>query len=213
MDNNSVIQLQDNHVLLNEKHYEVTLHADILNILFKHKEEIYRKLIDLRGVFLIEHIAIKIIDPKNNMIIFSITPSVEYNLIVQGLWRHDKSFCPYFQKFNTFYLWNQAYSKKYFNEIKYMKETKHGFTCGFNLAKKVDFFHFIYSYATRSKNNELDEYYRSHVNDLFALGDYGYKLIRDIYTNYCHPDFSSPSVVNRKKYHARSFLKLIVNNK
>ena len=42
---------------------EVILHEDITNILFSHKEEIHNKLIDLRGLFLIDHFAIKIIDP------------------------------------------------------------------------------------------------------------------------------------------------------
>jgi hypothetical protein len=77
---------------------DVILHEDILDILFKHKGEVHRKFTDLRGIFLIDHIAIKIIDPGNRIVVFSITPSVEYNLIVQGLWKHDLSFSTHFQK-------------------------------------------------------------------------------------------------------------------
>lgn len=192
---------------------EVTLHEDILDILFKHKEEIYRKLIDLRGTFLLDHIAIKIVDPNNKVLIFSITPSVEYNLIVQGLWRYDKSFSIDFQKNNTFYQWERAYDKNHFEEIKQIKELKHGFTFGFCIPKKLGNFNLIYSYATRSKKNELLEYYHGYLNELINVGDYGYKLIHSIYLNYCNPSFDAPNILGNQNNHRKSLLTLVVNNK
>ncbi len=57
---------------------EISLHEDILEILFKYKENICNKFDDIRGAFLIDHFAIKIIDQNNKILIFSITPSVEY---------------------------------------------------------------------------------------------------------------------------------------
>ena len=200
-------------IMDNEKYNDITLHEDILDILFKHKKEIYKKLIDLRGTLLLDHIAIKIIDPNKKILIFSITPSVEYNLIVQGLWKYDKSFSIKFQNNNYFYIWEKAYSEQYFNEIKYFKEHKHGFTLGFNTSKKIGAFNLIYSYATRSKNVELLDYYRNHINELLGLGDYSYKLIHNIYANYCDPNFNIPSITYRQNSHKTPILKLIVNNK
>jgi len=143
MEKNKLIKLKSQQILTKPCE-KLILHEDILEILFKHKEEIYEKFIDLRGVYLIDHLAIKIIDPNNKILVFSITPSVEYNLIVQGLWRHDKSFSVNFQKNNSFYVWEKAYSAKYFNEIKFVKEFKHGFTLGFNISKKINNFNLIY---------------------------------------------------------------------
>ncbi len=208
-----LIKSINSSVTLHNNDSNVILHEDILDILFKHKEEIYRKLIDLRGTFLIDHIAIKIIDPNNKILIFSITPSVEYNLIVQGLWKHDKSFSLNFQKNNSFYIWEEAYPEKYFDELKSIKELKHGFTFGFNLSKTIGSFNLTYSFATRSKNNKLLEYYQSHINELFALGDYGYKLIHNIYANYCNPQFNLPTGAQNRNYYEKPILKLIVNNK
>jgi len=190
---------------------EVILHENILDILFKHKEEIYKKLIDLKGTFLIDHISIKIIDPSGKLLIFSITPSVEYNLIVQGLWKHDKSFSITFQENNDFYPWEMAYSKDYFNEIKYLKEIKHGFTFGFNISKKLGDFNLIYSYATRSKNNGLPDYYEKHRNELAHMGDYGYKVISNIYANYCNPNLDIPCTTDKKNYPQKPFLTLLIN--
>jgi|GEM_PF-1616877 len=220
MENYKIIASGNNEIAIkvisgakNEASDDVILHPDILDILFKHKEEIYRKLIDLRGTFLLDHISIKIIDPNNTILIFSITPSVEYNLIVQGLWRHDKGFSANFQKNNFFYPWEKAYCKDYFNEIKQIKEFKHGFTFGFNIPKKLGGFNLIYSFATRSKNDGLLDYYQNHINELTNIGDYGYKLIHSIYLNYCNPIFDAPSIDGKQNYYRKPFFRLIVNNK
>lgn len=193
----------------------IILHDDILDILFKHKEEIHRKLSDLQGTLLIDHIAIKIIDPNKKLLIFSITPSVEYNILVQGLWKHDKSFSTYFHNTNKFYSWEEAYSKLYFHKIKQIKETKHGFTFGFNISKKIDEFNLIYSFATRSQNKNLHDYYYNHLNKLYSLGDYSYRLIHNIYAKYCDPIWILPSMnsVQSHPISSKPLLKLIINNK
>lgn len=206
------IEVFNNDVKYHENSGEVILHENILEILFKHKEEIHKKLIDLRGTFFIDHIAIILIDPDNRIVIFSITPSVEYNLIVQGLWKHDYSFSSDFQKNNSFYPWEKAYSERYFNEIKSIKELKHKFTFGFNISKRINSFNLIYSFATRNKNNGLFEYYSSFINELSGLGDYGYKLIQNIYAKYLNPKFHLPSISCKKNQVPRHSLKLITNN-
>jgi|SRR5579862_6947150 len=213
MARHKIIDIGYDGLVSQENHENIILHEDILNILFKHKKEVYRHLIDLQGTFLIDHIAITIIDPSSQMIIFSISPSVEYNLIIQGLWKYDQSYSVNFHKKNTFYIWEKAYSEKYFNDIKQIKEIKHGFTFGFNCAKKIDAFNLIYSYATRSKNNDLYEYYYNHMNELFGLGDYGYKLLQGIYAEYCNSSFELPSIKYKQNCLAKHRLKLIVNNK
>jgi hypothetical protein len=191
----------------------IILHKNIFDVLFNHKKEIYMRLIDLQGPFLIDHIAIKIINPNDEIIIFSITPSVEYNLIVQGLWKFDHGFLPTFQKLNKLQIWDDAYEKEYFNEIKSLKENKHGFTLGFNIYRNHGTFNFIYSFATRSKNNNLYDYYNNHIDEISELGDYGYKSIQSIYSKYCHPEFRIPSITDTEKtsHPVRSLLKLIVS--
>jgi len=165
-------------------------------------------------LFLIDHLAINIIDPKNRLVIFSTTPSVEYNLITQGLWKYDKSLSMNFQRDNRFYSWEKAYEKEYFEELKLIKQINHGFSFGFNLSKKIESFQLIYSFATRHQNFELLEYYREYINELFALGDYGYKAIRSIYEQ-CIAKMNIVQGINKDKS-IRSFspfLKLISSDK
>jgi len=189
----------------------IVLHKNIMEILFKHKHEIFKRFSDIKGVFHIDHIAIKIINPANEMVIFSITPSVEYNLIAQELWRHDHDFLCNNYKLNKLYMWEESYSKRYFSEIKYIKELKHGFTFGFNIFKKYENFNLIYSFATRSQNNDLRQYYKNHTHEIIELGDYSYKLIHDIYIKYCQLEFAAPFISDKKSFLKRPYLKLIIN--
>lgn len=191
---------------------DTSLHEDILEIFFKYREEIYRKLIDLKGIFLIDHIALTIIDPNNILTIFSITPSVEYNLIVQGLWIYDRTFSAIYQAEHPFYSWDKAYAPKYFDKIRYIKEIKHGFTFGCNVSKKIEGFHLIYSFATRSKNNGLSEYYHELKNELLNLGDYSYKKISNIYRMYCDPKLIAPSISSKNIFSRKPHFYLISDN-
>ncbi len=190
---------------------DIILHKNISDILFKHREEVHNRLIDLRGTFLIDHIAIKIINPSNEIVIFSMTPSVEYNLIVHGLWKHDNGFSRNLQNLNKLCLWEDAYSKENFDELKSIKEFKHGFTFGFYVPKKQGEFNLIYSFATRSNNDNLNDYYQQNLEKISVLGDYGYRLIHDIYSKYCYVAFA-PSIKEKKYNPLKSVLKLIVNN-
>lgn len=209
----NIISFEEKQASIMQPYHDTILHEDILDILFKHKKDIYRKLIDLKGLLLLEHIAITVINPENKLLIFSITPSVEYNLIVQGLWKYDLSFSISFHRKNSFYKWDKAYDANFFHHIKQIKELKHGFTFGCNVAKKVDNFTLIYSFATRSHNDHLSIYYHDHINDLIAIGDYGYNTIRNLYANYYDSQWQSPPNIHGTQNKVKKPLfKLIVNN-
>ena len=189
------------------------MHDNILDILFNHKNEIFRKLSDLRGLYFIDHIAITLINPNNEIVVLSLTPSVEFKLIMNGLWKFDMSFNPLSSINGDMLFWNKAYANGYHNEIKRVKETQHNFSLGFNLIKKIDGFTFIYSFATRKNTKGLQKYYEGLKQELFILGDYGYKLLRNIYVQYENtytPPFLEETKIFTKQ---RSHLKLVVDNK
>jgi len=187
---------------LEENLGNIKLHDDLLDILFKHKKDISLKLSDIRGMFNIDHVSINILNSRNELIIFSSTPSVEFNLIMNGLWKYDRSFLPTFLEDRSLFWWENAYMDGNKKIIKQIKEEMHGYTLGFGLTQKIDTLNLIYSYATRSKEKNLKDYYISHKNDLLLVGDYAFRLLRDIYLLYDHP------IVNIKK----PYLKLIINN-
>lgn len=189
---------------------EVLLHEDILEVLFKYKEKICNKFHDIRGTFLIDHLAINIIDPNNKIIIFSTTPSIEYNLISQGLWKYDRSFSISYQIENRFYSWEKAYEEEQFEKLKLTKQINHGFSCGFNLSTRIESFQFIYSFATRHQLPNLIEYYRGYVNELLAIGNYVFKAVNEIYEKRFEKIILIPDIkVDKTLGSFAPFLKLI----
>jgi len=188
---------------------EIRLHPGILDVLFSHKNEISKKLSDIKGLHCIDHIAITIFSPEREVVVFSLTPSVEYNIIIQELWKDDITFTPDKHKKNTIIRWDQNNNTTQ-NQIKKIKQTDHNFSLGFNIYKKVDKFDLVYSFATRSKNKQIIAHYLNIKMELIQLGDFSYKLIRDIYRNYCisHEPPTIISSYGKPKHH----LKLIVNN-
>lgn len=160
---------------------EVVLHEDILEVLFTYKEKICNSFYDICGTFFIDHLAINIIDPDGRLVIFSTTPSVEYNLISQDLWKYDRSFSLSYQTDNRFTSWEKAYEEKHREKLKYTKQSTHGFTCGFNISKNLESFHIIYSFATRYQKHDLLKYYHGYINELFSIGDYVFKAVSGVY--------------------------------
>lgn len=197
--------------VLESDQQEIKLHTNILDILFAHKRDIFRKLSDVRDLYFLDHVAISIFNPENEVIIFSITPSVEYNVITQNLWKHDITFNPSQFSDGSLVWWDQDFYSKFAVEIKQIKETKHNFSIGFNLYRKIDGFNLVYSFASRCQNKNMRHYYDSIKNRLFLLGDYSYKLIREIYTNYCI-SHDAPYIVATNTENQKPFLKLIINN-
>jgi hypothetical protein len=183
------------------------LHDDILDILFAHKSEIYKKLCDIKGLYFIDHIAITISNPENEIVVFSLTPSVEYNVIIKDLWKHDIAFRP--DEFITGdFAWWDSKSNIYTSEVRKIKEENHHFSVGFNLYKKVEKFKFIYSFASRKEDENIRSYYENLMSELFHLGDYGYKLIRDIYLNYCG-DYIPPQITKDILVSEKPYLRLV----
>jgi len=154
-----------------------SLHEDIYEILFRYKKRMCDKFNDIKGILLIDHFALHLIDQNNKILVFSVTPSVEYNLLNEGLWMYDQAFSADYQKENKFYWWEKAYDEHYFSEIKQAKELKHGFKFGVNLSKTVQSAQLIYSFATRSQKGNLFDYYREYISELYSIGDYMYNSV------------------------------------
>lgn len=188
---------------------EVQLHTDILDALFKYKKEIYYKLSDIRGTYNIDHIAINIVTPENKLIILSISPSVEYNLIIQNLWQYDKSFFPQLYKENEFFYWEEAYLPGHNNLIRALKQEKHNYHLGIGLTRRLDDLYLTYSFATRNPSVKLKSYYLERQSELLLLGDYAFKCMDNIYKKF-HTNISTPK--NGQPLVKNSHLKLVVNN-
>lgn len=166
---------------INKKNQKVELHENIIDILFQHKNEVTRILADVCGHYDIDYVSINIVNSNNKLVIFSISPSVEFNLLADELWRHDQSFDPGLYQDGTLFSWDEGYSTEYKEKLNSLKLVKHNFTFGFNLVRKINSLQIVYSFATRSKDENLHLYYQNIQSQLFLLGDFAYKLINPLY--------------------------------
>lgn len=203
-----------------DKHHEIVrLHPKAYEISFRHRQEIARKFRDVLGIWGIHHISIDIISPGEELIYFSTTPSMGYNLIHNQLWQHDGSISPTYYKERPYYYWHQTYDKNFYQQIKQVKEADYGFAFGFTLVRLVEGFYILYSFATRNKDQETKDFFERNTAHLLKMGDYCYKLIREIYKCYLKNEPPiirapfRPRIIEKSTNYERPYLKLIVNNR
>lgn len=176
-----------------------TPHENLLSALFESKNRIMRCFSDIKGFFFIEHFAIKIFDAKNRFLVFSSTPSVEFNLIESGLWRYDRSFNPITDE-GCIQIWRHSYQCNYQEALIKEKEIKHGFTFGFDIGGLFQDERVVYTFATRSIISNPQEYYQEKLDELMRMSKYAHQEI-------------SPLIAENRKPLKNTMMRLIVNNK
>jgi hypothetical protein len=187
----------------NQTSITTSFHPKILDTLFAHKRAIYFRLCDLKGLHYLDHIAIYLVTPTRQIIPFSISPSVEFNLITQELWRYDGTFFPKDYPDNLAF-WDELYHPLQANALKQIKETAYEFTLGFNFRQICGEFTLIYAFATKKHEENLKNYYKNVQNELKCIGDYGYKYLRPLfeqYTNNEAPPILAPNPIVDKPPH------------
>ena len=117
------------------KEIQTTLHPKILDILFEYRRDIKNIFLNINGHYDIAHIGITIIDPANEMIAFSSTPNIEYNLIHQHLWKRDHCFSPRPHHNNRISWWDTQ-----IEEVDEIKLKNNKFTVGMTITRQVNGF-------------------------------------------------------------------------
>ena len=161
---------------------QARLHSEIVTILFENRRYIKTIFLDIHGLYEIAHVGLTIIDPSADLVVFSSTPNIEYNLIQQNLWRNDPCFSPSIQNNHELSWWNDH---KITSDLEKIKLKNNQLTEGLTISRQINDFYLLYSFATRSKRVDLRAYYASNLFGLLDLGDYFYKSIRSIYSSYC----------------------------
>ena len=199
------LQLHNNLQL--EKNRPVHLHHHILDILFENRSFLRKILQTINGLHEINHFSITLIDPTKKAIIFSTTPSMEYNLITEEMWAIDHGAIHASLENDSIAWWASDHQK-----INSIKLTHNGYSLGMTMSRYAERFTILYSFATKNRGNDLQTYYRSNIHRLIDIGDYCYKLIRDLYLNYC--DVYMPPKIQSfiSKIYPSQHLKLIINN-
>lgn len=185
----------------------IRLHSEIVKILFENKRFIKNIFSNLKGLYGITHLGMVCIDPSQELVAFSTTPNIEYNLFNQKLWLEDHCF-----NLDCFYK-NSSLWWDYQNEkIEKIKLKNNGLTIGMAIYRPINNFDFIYSFATNEKIEGLHQFYSDNLLNLIDVGDYFYKSLRELYSNYSlkhlPPDLNA---FNSKatRFNTQPFLRLV----
>jgi len=140
------------------------------------------------GIHHIDYVSYSIITPRNQLVIFSSTPSVEHNLIHLNLLSMDNMYNPILHTDGRLCWWNEAYTPSAATSLRKVKEIDHGYTHGFGFGRHIQDIKMTYSFATRADISDAKLFYLRHHADLIKLGDYGLKQLAQITGQYLSPE-------------------------
>lgn len=171
------VKQQDDRLAVQKQ--KITLHSEVIEILFENRRLIKNAFSNLQGLYGITHIGMSCIDPSYELVAFSTTPNIECNLIHQNLWINDHCFIPDLVHKNSLLWWDYQNEK-----IEKIKLKNNRFTIGMTILRPVSDFLFIYSFATNESAEGLRQVYNDNLFGLIDMGDYFYKSLRDLYSSY-----------------------------
>lgn len=166
---------------------------------FKFSHEIERCFKDILGLNSIDHFSLDLVNQQGEMTFFSSTPAHAYEICSRGLAPYDGIISPQQYEKNESYWWESAHHKAYSKQIKDIRQHVLKLRHGFMLVRKWDNFHIIYSFATKSRNIDFDNYVVNNINAFLEMGDFAYNGLRDLYAEYL--DTETPKIKQFFAFH------------
>ncbi|MFI4918625.1 MAG: hypothetical protein ACHP65_03620 [Legionellales bacterium] len=151
---------------------DVRPHPQLLEVLFAFKSKVSNVFKDVLGLHEMHHIALTHINKNHELITFSSTPSMEYNLFSSQLWRYDQSYDPRWYHLGTQAYWQTLYQQTRYDELYYLKQIKHAFPIGLSLAATLNENHVIYSLASHKSCPSTQEAFLNQQEDFYKIGQY-----------------------------------------
>jgi hypothetical protein len=147
-------------------------HPDFLDLLFTYNKRTHTVFKDVMGLYNIDHIALSYINRSNQLIAFSSTPSLEFNLFSKALWLFDKTYQTEWYRLCNSATWPSLYAENHFDELYYQKQIRHHYPTGVSLAIKSNETYIIYSIASHKDDPETQNQFDHHQHDFYKIGEY-----------------------------------------
>jgi hypothetical protein len=160
-------------------------HRQLLKLLFAFKNQVATVFKDVLGLHEINHIAITRISIEQEIIAFSSTPALEFNLFNGRLWRFDQTYHPDWFRLGLQTSWQQLYAPARYDELYYLKQIKHHYPIGYSLATQQDNGFYIYSLASKQSCPHTQELFANQYNDFCKIGLYCANQLRDFFYKVC----------------------------
>ncbi|WED42481.1 hypothetical protein [Legionella cardiaca] len=151
---------------------QVTPHPKFLELLFTFRTKLFTIFGDVLGLHGITHIAITRINNQGELLTFSSTPALEFNLFKNNLWQFDRTYDPAWFQNRTQSEWSKLYNPERYDELYYIKQIKHQYLLGYSLSTQLNNNFFIYSLASNQNCTNTRTIYENHFDDFYKIGDY-----------------------------------------
>lgn len=179
-------------------------HPQMLEALFAHRSKVASIFRDVLGLHEIHHLALTEINSHGEILIFSSTPAMEFNLFSTPLWRYDQSYNPLWYSKRTQANWQTLYSPERYDELYYLKQIKHNLPLGFSLAASREDTSLIYSMASRAAPEKFLTIIQNQREDLYKIGQYCSNLLFDLFQSYQQPTPASSLLLPEHFKHSKT---------
>lgn len=170
---------------------DVLLHPQFLEVLFAFKSKVSTVFRDILGIHEIDHLSFTRINKNNQLLSLSSTPALEFNLFSSKLWHYDNTYnSQWFTRCVQDY-WQNLYDPTRYDELYYLKQIKHSYPTGLNLAAKINDEYIIYSIASHKSCAHTRELFATCHDDFYKIGQYCSNRLNPL-LNSCDNFFSHP---------------------
>jgi hypothetical protein len=146
-------------------------HPQFLETLFKCRANIFNIFNDVLGLHEIDHIAITRI-ANEEIVSFSSTPALEFNLFKDKLWSYDRSYAPDWFQSCTKSEWSALYMPERYDDLYYVKQIQHGYSLGYALSVSKNEEFYIYSLGSKNTSGNAASVFASNLDDFYRIGQY-----------------------------------------
>lgn len=167
-----------------ERSIELIPHPQLIEALFAFKSRVASVFRDVLGLHEIHHVAVAQINKKQEILTFSSTPAMEFNLFSSQLWRFDRSYDPLWIASCTQTAWQSLYDPTRYDELYYLKQLKHHYPIGYSLAAKSEDAFFIYSFASKRSCGHTQELFANQYDDFYKIGQYCSNMLSSLFMDY-----------------------------
>lgn len=163
---------------------EVIPHPLYLEALFAFRSKVMKVFNEVLGLHELNHIAITQINNRQQILTFSSTPALEFNLFSSQLWRFDRSYAPSWFQACTQTEWQSLYLPSRYDELYYLKQIKHHYPLGYSLAATSGNSNLIYSMASKRACEPTRELFINRYDDLYKIGQYCTNRLKPLFNSY-----------------------------
>ncbi len=166
---------------MNASTQNATPHPDYLNKLFAHKNTVDKVFNDVLGLYNINHVAVSQVNENNEILTFSSTPALEFNLFSSHLWQFDKTYQPSWYQTGASASWQTLYAPHHYDELYYLKQMAHHYPIGRSFAVTFENTHVIYSIASKKDTAQTHDDFINQQECFYRIGEYCSKTLLPLF--------------------------------